>query len=976
MKHHSFLKRIFPAVLIPIALAIQSSAMTAGGPAFGNAETMGMVGKMIGDQITLRCERFELKFAADGKPVSFLLLPEGKELLNVKDPGDGFVVLNRAGETTPLSRLSLAENGKLLVARTAWDGQEVAFRVNIAKSHIAFQVERLIRFSPVPDLTLAFRMNVDPSVEAVPHNYMVEPVRQGGQLEVKWSNLWTVYKGDAPGGFSLIQFRDGEDKDESLLHVWTEEPIAHPKVQGAWTYERATEWMAKWRERFIPQKGTIILEDTTMDGLREGLKYAVAAGVSEINLMPWIWRGEYWPVQKTTAGINTEIFPKGEEDLKAFAQEVNAKGMWLSLHWVSAGIGFWDPKYVGQKPDRRLASWGGGKLDGAVDASASELKFKPDAGVYAPYIGPGSSSNFAPGLARFDNYNIIRVEDELVRFDEMKDTDKPVWTITGCKRGFGSTKAASHPAGADSAGLIVPYNQNLIPDNWSTLLNEMAETYASFINRVGVSVVSFDGMELHRYYGGTGEKLAELIYSALDHPTLSSTSHIAPARAWFEFRFLGVTKSAKALAIVRPRTTSMNSSSMLMADYELGQTAVLKKSLAMGLAAGDRGFNVESFRKHGLHEQILERVKMWRAISAALSDEQRNMFDMGHVRPADKSLSQAGNHNEMPYVYVPEDKGNSWNIYPVAVLNTGNQDSLWYHGQENGPVEPWRFVKPNEEHVWTNPFPAQPLRFVMHVLAATRYENPDNYDIQPKSAMISQVGDTRFSDENDGLKLSFQNRSDNEIWNERKLPVAGISPKKDWSDHRPVGMFVEGDGKNEVIVLQVRGEGGLGRDYAVPVDFTGKTYVEIPHGEASYALSKWGWRFTASKDCNYENLGKFWFGFGYLPAGIEASAKVSGMKALKEIPMPLVDPVIATAQGSLSVKGQVPSDHYLEYQGGETATVYDANWNKVGALPVKAASFSVPNGKSPITVKSSQTGALPWIEVQFLTRGEPIAVKK
>ena len=171
-------KSFLRTIVLPLAFVISSYVIAAEEQSLpGNAETMGMFAKTIGDQVTLRCERFELRFAADGKPVSFLQLPEKKELLNVKDPGDGFVVVNRAGESTPLSRLSLADNGKLLVAKTEGSGQEITLRANIAKTHIGFQVERLVKFSPVPDLTLAFRMNVDASVDAIPHNYMVETER-------------------------------------------------------------------------------------------------------------------------------------------------------------------------------------------------------------------------------------------------------------------------------------------------------------------------------------------------------------------------------------------------------------------------------------------------------------------------------------------------------------------------------------------------------------------------------------------------------------------------------------------------------------------------------------------------------------------------------------------------------------------------------------------------------------------------------
>ena len=433
-------------------------------------------------------------------------------MLNVENPGDGFVVMNRAEEMTRLSRLTLAEGGKLLIARTAQHAQEVTFQLHLGGNRIGFQVKRLLRFPTVPDLSLEFRMNAEASVEAVPHNYMViikrEPQRQAS-VRVCWDTLWNVAKGDDPGGFSLFQSRDPQDRDDILLHIWAEEPIAHPKVKGEWTYERAKAWLAQWRAKFIPDKGTITLEDTNLAGLYKGLEYAQSAGMSQVYLMPWIWRGknEYWPIKQTTAGVNTNIFPNGEKDLKAFAASVEAKGMYLGLHWVSGGIGFEDPKYIGQHPDRRLASWGGGRLEKALDGDATTLLFKPDPGVMEPYVAErfwNTSTLFPPALSHVMGYNIIRVEDELIRFDKMEDTDGPVWKLSDCKRGFGSTQAALHPAGAESAGLIVPYNQNLIPDNWSPLLKEVAEDYASFVNRINCSHVEFDGLEIHRYYGGTG----------------------------------------------------------------------------------------------------------------------------------------------------------------------------------------------------------------------------------------------------------------------------------------------------------------------------------------------------------------------------------------------------------------------------------------------------------------------------------------
>ena len=50
------------------------------------------------------------------------------------------------------------------------------------------------------------------------------------------------------------------------------------------------------------------------------------------------------------------------------------------------------------------------------------------------------------------NFDAARIGDELIRFSKIKDTDKNVWKLVDCKRGFGSTDALSHEAGTDMSG--------------------------------------------------------------------------------------------------------------------------------------------------------------------------------------------------------------------------------------------------------------------------------------------------------------------------------------------------------------------------------------------------------------------------------------------------------------------------------------------------------------------------------------------
>jgi len=51
----------------------------------------------------------------------------------------------------------------------------------------------------------------------------------------------------------------------------------------------------------------------------------------------------------------------------------------------------------------------------------------------------------------------------------------------------------------------------------------------------------------------------------------------------------------------------------------------------------------------------------------------------------------------------------------------------------------------------------------------------------------------------------------------------------------------------------------------------------------------------------------------------------------------------------------------------------DENWNKRRDLRLTKADYSMPSGFFPVSIYSASK-ASPWLEVQFLTEGEPMEV--
>ncbi|MCX5684020.1 MAG: hypothetical protein NT049_10085, partial [Planctomycetota bacterium] len=246
-----------------------------------------------------------------------------------------------------------------------------------------------------------------------------------------------------------------------------------------------------------------------------------------------------------------------------------------------------------------------------------------------------------------------------------------------------------------------------------------------------------------------------------------------------------------------------------------------------------------------------------------------------------------------------------------------------------------------------------------------------NLLLHPALSAIRAAADdpmkTSVTQEGPALRLQAENQGNSELWADvKRLPQ--WNAVMDMTARRGIGMRVTGDGSGALLVFCISG-----RDYVVPIDFQGARDIEIPNGEVAWASSLWGWRMD-TKRTDYAHQRWCRVGFGRLPPRCKVSVLVEGITALAEIPAELKDPVIHAGAGMLTVKGSIASGQYLQYEGGETATVFDENWNKVRDLPVEKKGYLMPAGWAPVSVITAGVNPKPWLEVQFMTEGEPMLV--
>ena len=952
-----------------------------------------LCGQAQAETLNIDAGTFTLRWDEQARPVSCQLKADGQERLNVKGPNQGFYLKGWDGSKIWLSVMKLLDVNHLEVA-TSDQHRSLVLALRRGTRSLAWRVEKVQGIPVAERWTLGLALKVAPRFKLLPLDYMTEVKRSAEGVGAECQALGLD---EVMGGFVLYESHDAADEDDVLLHLWVEEALPHPKVKGAWNLEVAQTWLQTWQQRF-KNRTQFILEAKSPEELRTGLQVAKQAGAQQIYLFTNTWRNDgFMPDKFGNIEINHTVFPRGEVDLAQFAQEVQQQGMYLGLHYVSGGIGRSDRHYIGQKPDRRLASWGEAKLVEAVTSQANGLKVKLSPGSF----WPTQSQSWAHGInPEVFQWQVIRVEDEIIRFNRFNALADGIYELQGCRRGEGSTLATEHPVGAEAQGLLLTYGINYLPDNHQSLLRELAENYVGMVNRCGIEHVEFDGAEIHNYDGPWGyRKFATFVYQGLEHPATSHDSMGQRPACWFEYRF---NSSQKLMAgscyyshgnwcvPLELDSLSREASNLLDAHFVLSQGY---RGGALGLCKPEPMFGVRpsDLKAHGLTPNFLQALRVWQGVDARLDDEQLRRMAAYFKAPAYLHGYGFNHHDQAEVVPVAAELADHYEITPVRVLRRVQGDITWQVGQEHGPIGPRQVLRLGEPVDLVNPEKPQPLAFIMRVLpafdlqAATVNLDPKLGKLIPDSALqnivllphstptIPEGALTKMTQQKDGWLLEAENTLAQPVRQPETLPTWGL--RADLSHHRGIAVEVEGDGSGARLLVQ------LGyRDYIIPLDFKGRREVVIPHGEVSWYRGDWGWRF-ATKQNRYEQTSRLRIGFGELPAHTVAKVKLYNLRALEEISVALKDPVVQVGEARLQVKGVIPTGTYLQYDGAEMSTrakVFDANWNLLKEVEVSDMPLMTPTGLARYSVETDapQEAEKPWLEIQFLVKGASWMIPK
>ena len=816
-----------------------------------------------------------------------------------------------------------------------------------------------IRFTALNDFPLLgerlyFELDAlsDDGLRALGLDYMVE-VTASVDVKVQRRSLWET---DTLGGFALYERIDDAAEDETLLDLWVDEGMAHPDVAGVWDRATAEAWLDDWIDEAYDTT-FLNINPTDLAQHDDFLPYAQLLGAKAIYLNNRVWNGQRQNGIQDDE-INPAMYPNGLTDMLAFRDTLAANDIDLMYHYMSGYLHATDPEFLAGSTtvDPGVASWGRVTLDGAISNSSTSMTVIPDAGVVMPVVSSSSRPLQAPPVIPSGfNFKTFRIGDEWMKASSITDMGDGTWQLDGVTRAQWNTTAQSYSEGTNLLGYVTKNNFSSDPD--SVLTETLASRWADLSNTVGLTHSAFDGAYWRMGQGfWSFEKYATLVYQNLDHPTSSNTSHGRAPQAWLEYNFNRVKAAMNGDFQTREQISfvsgneSRTASSLEEMEYNAYSfLQVNNRGFSVGVN-GTLGVSLSSFEEHGQTGEILGKLNEWKKASLGMSLDQRELMN---TYSAD-GLDLGAKHWAESFWRLEGSFFRRW-----YGLGTELYNHEWYLGQEHGTVTPRFYLKNGEVESLLGSddltFGFDQVRVVGRVLPKFDANSVNNIDLMAPMGVGSS------------LTVARTNNSSSAFMNESAL-VNYNTGVLDLSGHTGLGMYVTGDGSGATLVVRLKQN--LARDYTIPINFTGRKWVEIPTGEQGWRLRNWGWSSSTKKTISYNSIKTISIGIGYLPSNTSCSVVIDGLQALDEISEPMVNPTITVGNQSVSVSGTIETGNHfiLDQDGG--FTIYDEHWNIISSVfagslqPADLATFSMQS-----TASSSDV----WLEVGVQASTEIIA---
>ena len=583
--------------------------------------------------------------------------------------------------------------------------------------------------------------------------------------------------------------------------------------------------------------------------------------------------------------------------------------------------------------------------------------------------------------------NTIQIDDEIITYSGI--SQEPPRGFTQCHRGAHGTKPAAHEDGATVYHLSEVFGM-FLPDGDSTLMAEMAEGIADVFNTCGFDTIYFDGLDGAWRFAGSqyawhyGMKFVLEVYKRINRRVLVEASafphylwHLrSRAEAWDHpkrgpKKFIDIHCGAVQhygrhfmpghlgwWALNRYGGPGLPASRPDDIEY------LCAKSLAY-----DAGFSLQ-----GVTPGTVRQNPAWGELVSIMGRYES-------LRRADyfpESIKQKLKAPGEEYKLV-QAADETWQFIPVQyvehkVTDTEGRSNVWRINSKHGP---------------------QPLKLRIEALMSVQpYDSPDARTLadwsDPEAFNLGEVArgvTQKLEPSSDLVKAgsvsacytATSTRADR--LGACSKAVKEFSPPLNIAGHQAMGFWVHGDGKDEVLNIQLRSapETGYARgDHYVIVDFTGWRYVELVEPEGA-RHSDYSWPSSPGiysiyrQSVDYSKVTLLSLFYNNIPPGDAVTCYLSPIRAIPTVKVKLQDPTVTIRGQSIVFPVEIESGCYLELRSPSDCKLYDPNGILIREVEPRGRPPSLQPGENEVRFTCETVpDCSPRATVTVITHGEPL----
>jgi len=906
-------------------------------------------------QVSIRTDTFVLDVAEDGKVVKLLDKCSGKDYLpeNVSCP---FMRVHKEGRLYDVSSISLRHG----LVTAVFDEPKITatFKLETKDEFATLELVSLsdttVKYLEFARVLVAITENVATSINAAYDSQFAFCV-MAGTPETQACFVMRRAKDVAPaarcwpeiavqGVKAILIGCPSKDLKTTIGKAEVTYGLPHPTFKGVWAKESPE-----------PRKGYLLINPSRTD-IDKAIAYAERGGIPYIMFLSGSWCTSigHYP-------INRKNFPRGEADLKATVDRMHSKGIKAGMHFLSACISKRDA-YVTPVPDKRLHKDGELTLAESIDENSTFVATKEDP------VGFLTESHYQT-RGGVD----IQIDDEIIQYAGI--SHEPPYGFTKCRRGAYKTKPAPHKAGAKVYHINQRYNM-FLADPKTDLVDEIAERLAHVYNTCGFDMVYFDGGEA---MGATGPAwyTVSLIHRAffkrLKRDVLwqgSGSTHYS----WHFFTrgncddYVRLDPKAYCDEHKTPRIERYYNPNFLFAElgwwgfvtHTQSTYATLPDEIEYMCAravAWDAAVNLEchigSFEQNGRAGEILDRMKIWQ--------------ELQHSDYFPESVKLELRKKEMDFTLV-KDKARKWRVKPVK-----------YH--------PVHIADPKQPDSCTwklnNEFSRQPIAARIRAMTEVAPYGSEGNIVLFDPKQDTDIGTTKSA----GMKCEAAISTDQTKTGKtscRFTATAETRSRVRWAEivhrfdeplrlsrHRALGLWVYGDGKGELLNVQLEDVGHRLRDRYIDIDFKGRRFVVVDQWDARRAWAlPWPynrkWIMTAF---NFGAVASINFWLVNIEPGESAGVFIDRVEALKETNTALKRPKLTVGRNSVVVPVTMKPDEYVELAPDGKCRHFDPNGHLLRELRVRGKLPTVSRGENTIKFSAESNARA---RLTLMTAGDPL----